>query len=453
MTSGEFTITAKLGNSSANDYYNGNDVFNYRHLTHNPTKVKYYMGDDIAPVHVLNFTLGANHGLKCYFANISNHGLDNRDVGTAWIHDNGTVFYLLRIVDNNQIQMISKNKGSTISPKFEALKKGNITDGSRQLTITSTSATQIWPSCFVENQQMILNGYLDVTNANGTFQCNTLEIREKYYISDPIAVIDSLIAHVGDSTPPSFHADKLLTIENTYRFLPGNNILVFATVTSHRNMAFDNIMFTQSSMGEITNSQYYIPNSLPIEGYDFRKPLMVEWSNSIPQIYTTNSLMADPNNPVNRVMTYSKDFGFAIGFLPTSGVGMDLKNYTNNTFEIRNYSGKIYPHGVDRKIGKTLEKGKSYSAAMYRALIPYSSKNGNRMSMYHFDVDGEEFLYVDYSQSMYDHIDIGDAFNNKSIEPVETVNTQVINNIYNDGFDIKANYIEGETCYAVVKIR
>ena len=90
---------------------------------------------------------------------------------------------------------------------------------------------------------------------------------------------------------------------------------------------------------------------------------------------------------------------------------------------------------------------------MYRALIPYSSRIGNRMSMYHFNVDGEEYVYVDYSQSMDDHIDIGSSFNGKTIEPIETVNTQVVDNMYHDGLDIKADYIEGETCYAVVRIR
>ena len=149
----------------------------------------------------------------------------------------------------------------------------------------------------------------------------------------------------------------------------------------------------------------------------------------------------------------ANNFAFAIGFLPIYGVGQDLKNFTNRTFEIRNNSGKIYPHGVDTKIGKVLEENQSYSAAMYRALIPYSSRIGNRMSMYHFNVDGEEYVYVDYSQSMDDHIDIGSSFNGKTIEPVETVNTQVVDNMYYDGFDIKADYIEGETCYAVVRIR
>ena len=453
VTSGEFTIIATLNKIDAGDYYNGNPVFNFTYLKHNPTKKTYYMKDDIAPVHVLNGTIGANHGLLCYRAKIENHGLTNRDVGTAWIHTNGTKYYLLRIIDKNNIQMISENKRTTISPKFVSLTKGNITDGLRQFTISSTSSTQLWPSDVVESRQVILDGYLDVTNADGTFHCNTLEIREKYYVCDPIAVIDSLISHVGNNNPPSFNAEKLLTIENTYRFLPGNNTLVFSTVTSHRNMAFDNIMFTQSLLGAVTQSQYYIPNSLPINGYDFRKPLMVEWSDSIPKIYTTNKLMADPNNPVNRILTYSNNFAFAMGFLPINGVGENLGNYTNNTFEIRFNSGKIYPHGVDRKVGNSFLNGQRYSAAMYRALIPYSSRNGDRMSMYHFDVDGEEYLYVDYSQSMYDHIDIGSSFNGRKIEPIENVNTQVINNIYNDGFDIKADYIENETCYAVVRIR
>lgn len=75
------------------------------------------------------------------------------------------------------------------------------------------------------------------------------------------------------------------------------------------------------------------------------------------------------------------------------------------------------------------------------------------MSMYNMDVNGEEFVFLDYSGSMTDYVLLDKSFNGRSIEVVESVNTTLVSDVYNDGFYVKADYTNGKTCFMVVKIK
>lgn len=99
------------------------------------------------------------------------------------------------------------------------------------------------------------------------------------------------------------------------------------------------------------------------------KPVQVPWSTDLPQFLITEAYWADKEQPVDRVIQINGNCGFALGFLPY-GVGKDLKKYTSITFEIRNDTGKVYPHGVDNyKVGLTLLPDSVYSAILYRCFF------------------------------------------------------------------------------------
>ena len=162
--------------------------------------------------------------------------------------------------------------------------------------------------------------------------------------------------------------------------------------------------------------------------------------------------MADTNNPINRIVTYGDNFGFALGFLPF-GVGKNLLQYTDATFELRNNTGKIYPIGVNSgKVGTTLAANQVYSAVMFRSLIDYSLRHGARMSCYTIPFNNETYVYIDYSATMSDKVVLNDSYNGKKIEIIERTNANLMTDVYNGGFYINANYVEGETCYVVLKI-
>jgi hypothetical protein len=162
------------------------------------------------------------------------------------------------------------------------------------------------------------------------------------------------------------------------------------------------------------------------------------------------------------------NFCIAIGILTDYGVGKKLNNYTSEYFEIRNDSGKIYPHPVDDSVvGNIMSVGNIYTAVMYQCLFDANttSTDSNRLSMYHFNYNGAEYVYVDYKGSMLDKVVVDDSLNGKTVEVLESRNAElkVMNggvstdnqqsNIYNNGIYVDATYVSGETCFIVLKIK
>lgn len=451
VTDGTNTIGARLENNNGN-IYGANPVFNFTNfsfggLSHNNS-------DDVAPMHILNTTLGANHGQPCYIATISNHGLGNTAIGTAWVQD-GKTFYIMRIVSANQIQFLSENTGTAIAPVFSSLSAGSISNGTDTLTISAVSGTQLYPGLKNHTFRLVLNGKKQITE-NGIYYADIFDVIEEYEIMNPDSTLQKIIARAGQSGDPVFDGDPAMRVRNIYRFDKTMSVIVIATVIPLQTVEFSNIMFAQAAIIADNATKYYVPNSLPLGGggYDFRTPVAVNWSSSVPILTVGAAQMADVNNPVNRVIQYNdaKKVGFALGFVKGFGVGKNLLNYTGETFEIRNNTGKVYPHGVSSaKVGSRIEPGMIYQAVMYRSPFKYELAE-NRISMYHFELDGFEYVYVDYRATTTDNVIVSDLLNGKAIEIVESVNTELVTDVYNDGFIVKATYVANETCFIVVKI-
>lgn len=454
VNSGANYIKAKLENNSGNTY-GANPVFDFTILQYG--SMISTNSDEIAPVHILRTTIGANHGQPCQIATITGHGLDNTSIGTEWLDGNGVKFYIMRIVDADKIVFLSENTGTLSAPQFVALVSGTLTKGADTLTVTSVTASQLYPALKNHSVKLMVDGE-DEISADGTYSAKFLDVVEEYGIMHPVSTLQKIIARAGESSDPDYDGGEAVRIKNIYRFCGNLCVLVIATVIPVQDVALSDIMFAQAAKMATDTIKYYIPNSLPLGGglYDFRKPLSVNWSSSVPSLFVGTSQMADTDNPVNRVVQYdeAKNVGFALGYVRGFGVAKDLLDYTTESFEIRNNSGKVYPHGVSYgKVGGTLHPGMIYQAVMYRSPFPFTSLSSGQMSMYHFPFDGAEYVFVDYASSVLDNVKVDSSLNGKSIEVIEAVNTELVTDIYNDGFLVKATYVENETCYIVVKIK
>ena len=412
--------------------------------------------DDVAPVHIMNTTLGANHAQPYNRATINAaHGLTNSSVGTAWTHSNGNIYYIIEIVSATVLGFLSTPTGTREDFVFTPIPTGTITRNGITLTISGVTGYQFYGAGLMDHSVKVMSNGLEEITTDGEMSANYVDVVERYTVKNYVDILNNLIASAGAATP-QYIGSPMITFENTYRFLPNGSTIVISNVVANQNMKFQDCMFSQAdkimSAGTV---KYYVPNSLPISTYDFRKPLSVDWSGSIPAIYFTNAYWADANNPVNRVVQYYNNTGFVLGFLKDYGVGRALKDYTSASFEIRNNTGKVYPHGVDSgKMGTVMLKDKIYSAVMYRSFTDLSAtKVGNRMSMFNFPFNDAEYVILDYSGSMLDHVIINDSLNAKRIEVMESVNTALITDTYNNGFYVQANYSDNQTCFIVLKIK
>lgn len=450
-------ITVKRGSdfikgtlNAASNVYSGNPMFNFVNWKIGTATGS--NGDDVAPMHVQNTTIGAGHAQPYNIATINAHGKDNTAIGTEWTHTNGTKYYIMRIVNGNQIAFLSENKGTPENQSFVSIPVGTITNGSQSMTITAVTGSQLYPSVFNVTQKVMQNGVTEITEAQN-FGCDFVDVVEEYDIVNTAEVLDNIIARAGQSGDPVFTSSPMIHVENIYRFLPNLSVVVITNVVSNQTVKLLDIMFTQAiPVGVPASTKYYVPNSLPVAGYDFRKPLAVNWSTSVPSIYFTSANWADADNPVNRVVQLAPAVGFAIGFLKAAGVGKDLKTYTGQTFELRNDTGKVYPHGVDSIAqGNTLTPGKMFTAVMYRCFFDVTQP-ANRLSMYNCTFNGSEYVFVDYSGTTLDHVIVNAELDGKTIEVVEAKNAELKTDVYNNGFYVNATYVEGETCYIVVKV-
>lgn len=414
--------------------------------------ISYDFKDDITPGHYMGATLGANHAQPCWSLTINSHGLTNSSVGTKWRHSNGVDYYIVWITDANTVSVISENSGTEGSPSYTNASTGTLTKDGTTLTITAAVSTQMWPS--VTNVvQRIVDANGSIISGDGTYESSRFDFIEEYDVMTAASIVSNLVASAGSSSTPVYTGNVGMHMNNTYRFMSNGTIIASVSHTNKIQMAFQDYMFGQSMIfaaGE--GIKTYVPNSMPNSGHDLRKPTYVAWGTGVDSFNAVNASMAEPNNPVNRVLKYKGTTGFAAGFLIDYGVGSKLKDLTNRTFEIRGNTGKIYPHGVEGvAVGTTLQANTTYSAVMYRILFPCDT-TAPRMSMYHFDYNGAEYVFVDYSSSVFDKVEISDALSGKRITVLESKNTEVQNDVYNGGFYVKAEYVEGETCYAVVKI-
>lgn len=468
------------------DIYDGNNYIrsqcpsdrnhNFNFISIYRNGITYGISDDIAPMHTFNTTLGGNHAQPITKATITEHGLSFSDIGTEWIHSgNNKKYYIVKIFDSNNIGLLSENVGTYTSPSFTSATTGTITKNGVSKTITAVSSTQLWPMQKNMGLKFSIDGKeTEIDTFNKNYYGNVIDVVETYDIINPASALSNLIANAGTYTenPSLYDGNSAIRVEIIYRFMKGLNRLIISNYLFLEDAVFQDIMFSQKDrIGDLSVIKYYIPNSLPLSeqsGFDFRTPQLFPLTSSSP-IFVNNSNVQDTTHPCNRVVMYddTNNTGLSIGVLTDYGVGKNLGNYTKEYFEIRNNTGKIYPHPVDNTaVGSPIIAGNMYSAVMYQCLFSANttSSSSNRLSMYNFNYNDAEYVYVDYKDSMLDKVVVDDSLNGKTIEVLESRNATLktmtgettpyeSNNIYNNGFYVNATYVSGETCFIVLKIK
>lgn len=432
--------------------YTRNDMFNFSSWSMNGLGIS--NTDDVAPMHILGTTLGANHGQPMRQVTAVSHGLTNTSIGTEWLNSSGVRFYIMRIVNDNILEVIGQNNGTSESPSFAQVGAEILTRGSETLVISSSISVQIYPSISNLNIKVLLDGIKEINDGEGS--AGFIDVVESYDIMSPDDILNNAIARAGTSGDASYVGESVVKVENIYRFLPSKTVVVMVRLHYLKSVAFDDAMGAQSArIGTNGAVQYYIPNSNPILAGDFRKPSAILWDASTPSGYIVNDNMPDPENPPNRIINYVDDLGFSLGYITNKGVGKDINSYSDRSFEIRNNTGKIYPHFIEgTKVGNPIPKDSIFNVVMFRSFTDLNiTRSGNRLSYFTFPFESEQYVYVDYSGSMIDKIDLNlKLLNGKSIAVLEKKNAELKSDTYQDGFYVNANYIEGETCYIVVKL-
>jgi len=143
--------------------------------------------------------------------------------------------------------------------------------------------------------------------------------------------------------------------------------------------------------------------------------------------------------------------------LPDIGLGKasDMATNTNNSLWIKNDTGKIYPQpinadgaGVPWLAGTT----RNYTS-MYCYTDLSKTRVGNRMSLFTGEFNDAAYVFLDYSGTMTDIVQLPDVYAGRTVEVLESRNCTINDTVYNGALVVNADYTAGDTTYLILKLK
>lgn len=448
-----------------NDYYGGNHIFNFLNYRYKDITVP--ATDDVAPMHVKSSanTIGGNHAVQCQVVTANNHGLSNSDVGKNITSPNNESFVIARVVDNNTFWVLPLDRTCYGSFTFGT---GTATYDGNSIVVISSENTNLMPTNKILSQKVFVDG--EETSFTET---KTIQAKESIDFIDVYNIVDADYAKnylTVDDGKVVYDSPMHIVVENIYRFEKDLKVVVTANVIFMQKTFVEDILFSDAAIKtplsyDKSTSKFYVPGSksfsLGNTSYNYAEPanFVRPAGNNVHYEFNVETF-ADANKPVTRIIQISKDdVGFAIGYLPI-GVGADLMKYTSTPMVLYN-TAKTYPHGVDRAgliANNKDDNGDTpansvYNAVLYRIPFDAANQGEGRICLYDVDYNGFKYVFVDYSQTIFDYIELDDSLNGHSIELVEQRNAVLTSPVYNGGFYVNATHVSGDSSYCVVKIK
>lgn len=427
--------------------------------------------DNAAPTNINGTFIGANHGCSDALLITSvGHGKTDVDVGSEWL--NGIVkFYIIRIVDNDHLWILSENLGTPEIWKFRNWLSGYILSHSANATHTSSITfstfcqVQMTPAIKNRTIKMYLDGIIEIPNTSGiTYYCNYFDIRENYNIINPASVIDYLVDNVGSEPAPLLSNGNTCVQQNIiYRTQWNGNMLIFNDWTTIQEVDLGYMGFGQQDalytvMTPLVKQYLYIPKTLPISDgtttYDFTS-IADFTSNPVNPLNFTQEYWENILSPPDRMISFlahtdgTRQTAFHFGYIQDKGMAKyRVDNVTNawSFFTTR----KSYPHGIDDKIGNILS-GKTYQGIVFKNIYDVTQNPTNRISFNIVEVGNNVYLYLDYSGATVDNISIPPKYAGMDISILEKSSNVIVNNtISSDNLNIEV--IGSSYGYAVLKL-
>ncbi|MDD4871535.1 MAG: hypothetical protein PHR77_13340 [Kiritimatiellae bacterium] len=378
-------------------------------------------GDDSTPWNINSMYIGANHGCSSSREiTCTGHGLSTADLGSEWTDGARVKWYVMKIVDNDKLWLLSQNNGTGDIWKFTSTLTGTIlkrSSNGKTLQVQNNVMTQLYPAVRILRQQCLKDGKM-LLPARGVTKCDFIDFVEENEIVNPGAVLADVIGNPGKKR--DFVAAPLpATIANTitYRIHPdGSTVITYkAKVLQDLNIGY--MGFIQSaplSRGSYTSHRYYIPKAIPFVknsvNYDFRATQ--DFSKPVPVPLNFSESDGDIENPDNLPdrfiqllgqgdgKTARSKTGYALGYSLVQGMTVPAKRkkHTKRALFIHT-SNKSYPSALDAQFAPMIKAGTEFFCVAYRRYFnPEGLKNATCAYWYN---DGNNIVtYIDYHKSV-----------------------------------------------------
>lgn len=379
-------------------------------------------GDDATPWNLNGTYIGANHGcsdareLTC-----PNHGLTTADLGSEWVDEAGTKFYVLKLPDANRLWVLSANSGTGDIWKFTNKLTGTSLKRARDgatLNLTENKMVQLTPACRISQQQYLVDGKTPLAD-DQPVACDSFDLVEDYDIISPASVLADYLAHPGEAR--SFVGPDLKAVVSNhlvYRFLPHGANVLYHTAQTRLDFNIGYMGFVQTAKltpgTTYATHEYYIPKTLPFTQngitWDFLGKQNYALTLPAPLLFSVaNKNVADPGNLPERFIQLLgrkegertvAEVGFALGYSLVQGLTVPAQRAARANQALMLYtSSKTYPTALDAKVGQPVKAGTTFSCVAYRQYFWPGVQPQATCCYWHREGD-ETVVYADYHHAV-----------------------------------------------------
>jgi len=407
--------------------------------------------ESAAPMNYNSTYIGGNHGASIAIAITANdHGKTYEDVGSEWLDGSARKYYIVRIVDANNIWVLSENIGTSGTKwQFDISISGNTLTHSSHATHTGTitigfkvEGIQFKPAIKNKSIKVYLDGVTEILPEeaeNTVHACEFLSIIEYYEVCNPVSSLAYLIAHVGSATElPVNMGDAQTTIGNHYIYTPDNALVMYHNFVAKQDLNTVFFGFMQlSPLGDnytYPKMFFYIPNTNPIGGVDYSILTYAPPTGFAGVNVNLGDWEFPTTNPPDRIILFLANaqdvlqVGCACGYVPTKGgISINKKDLVTNAMLFYS-TRKFYPHGIDNGKLATLSANVYYEAVTFKRYFnPANTDKGNATAMYHFVVGNDVFVFADYHSAFsFDRLMLPEDYVGKNITVVSKHSTVTV---------------------------
>ena len=426
-------------------------VFNFKNDYVGGVLVKGSASDDVAPLHIDNMTLLANHSYRGSSYVTTSHGKIDDDIGSVYT-DGSNNFVLINIVDNDNIIVMAESTDSDVYPINTTLNYVSGGVSMTDLNVTTNSYDQIHPAYTDYSIKTFIDKTEQSSKSISTTYSESVSFLESYSLISRDDIIDWYKNSYDGSDNITGTPRVLFNTEYVFDVY-GNCTMPINYTMLDNTIVMNDIMAIQAAK---SGTEYYIPKTAPFSwGVGTLNFSMKEPSNAISSaangsLFFTPARLDGSAIPSDRwLMLDGKEF-FAMGFLPVGDAGVNrAANVTAFTAEIRESTDKVYPRLLD--VGDfTVSVGDTWSGVSYRVV---GSAQGNATANYAVRSNGGDYYYIDYhNTSEIAQINMPDDYLGREFEIVESRNITVLSTVVTAKLSINVSCI-GDYGYVVLRVK
>ncbi len=430
--------------------------------------------DNSTPWQINRSVIGANHGVSILEITSKAHGLKAADLASEWRDELGKRFYLIKIINNDKLQLLPDNADKAPFWFFPLNYAGNTLQRAidkKTLTIEKSEQGQLWPSMRIIKKEFLADGTTPLID-DQPIRCHFIEIIDENEIVNPGSVLDDILKHPGkERNIIAKEIDAVIQNNIKYTFYPNGSTIIDYYAKALEPFNLHHMGFIQSSAlwrGEFDTLEYYIPKTLPFDTsdnhYDFQAIQSLSSNLSGILYFSQQQDNINQNNPPDRFVQFLgmkengkivRKIGFVIGYSLLKGITVPIeRSHQINIAAIISPLLKTYPLAIQKNSGQgsiPISAGEKFHCIGYRQYFsPLQSKG---TSVYWHQKEDSYVLYADYHYpASEDTIKVPDIMVGKKItviEKTDSVNILSEQTISQEG--LKLN-VTGNYGYLVISI-